>query len=270
MLEQQFLEVSERAGSFMFRSTDYTEYANVADSRILHNDASLILFGGYNAEAGMTEYHYAANDAETLAAELPDEGSYYLTFVPASFVPALEKKGLYIRSAWHDYFNLALSNVTEPAEPLFLTSDDSCEISDVFMSCRGQSRGFTGQTPGWVRAWFASDDPRYPTAVGARAEDGTLMGVVLTGVYGFDCEKGPVVWIREVGVRPAYRRRGVAGRLIRQAMLYGRAHGATRAFLAVDEDNTGAIRLYEQLGFVASEGDSEINMCRSDGTGQGV
>ena len=270
MEKQQFADILERAAGFPYRSTDYAEYADVADYQTVRCDGSLILFGGFNDEAGMTEYHYAARDAETLARALPDEGSYYLTFVPPSFVPALTKKGLQIRSAWHDYFKSALSDVTEPAEPLMLTADDSGEISDALMSCRGQSRGFTGQTPGWVRAWFAGDDPRYPAAVGARAEDGTLMGAVLTGVYGFDCEKGPVVWIREVGVRPAYRRRGIAGRLIRQAMLYGRAHGATRAFLAVDEDNTGAIRLYEQLGFVASGDDSEINMFRSDGTGRGV
>lgn len=48
--------------------------------------------------------------------------------------------------------------------------------------------------------------------------------------------------------------------MINQALYYGKCHGATRGFLAADEQNAGAIHLYESIGFEASEEESQIDM----------
>lgn len=55
--------------------------------------------------------------------------------------------------------------------------------------------------------------------------------------------------ILTVGVAPWARRRGVGKALMVAAIGVARGAGATQMFLEVDVDNTGAVRLYERLGF---------------------
>ncbi|MEU9826839.1 GNAT family N-acetyltransferase [Micromonospora chersina] len=52
-----------------------------------------------------------------------------------------------------------------------------------------------------------------------------------------------------IEVLPEARRRGFAGAVIRALADWGRAEGATRAFLQVEQRNTGAVALYQRLGF---------------------
>lgn len=52
-----------------------------------------------------------------------------------------------------------------------------------------------------------------------------------------------------IGVMPAYRRRGVAGSLLRASMMRCRTLGAGRMFLEVAVDNDDAQRLYAAHGF---------------------
>jgi mycothiol synthase len=56
-------------------------------------------------------------------------------------------------------------------------------------------------------------------------------------------------WIHILGVRPQWRKRGLATALLRHSFRDFRARGATRVGLGVDGENTtGAVRLYEQAG----------------------
>lgn len=48
--------------------------------------------------------------------------------------------------------------------------------------------------------------------------------------------------------------------LLAQALAYGRAHGASRAFLAADECNTNALHLYQRMGFVPKADEVQIDM----------
>jgi ribosomal protein S18 acetylase RimI-like enzyme len=58
-------------------------------------------------------------------------------------------------------------------------------------------------------------------------------------------------WVAELGVRRAWRRRGVASALLCEAMRAFRAAGLDYAGLTVDTENpTGALRVYETQGFV--------------------
>ncbi len=66
------------------------------------------------------------------------------------------------------------------------------------------------------------------------------------------CEAYPAAgrgWINTLGVRPAWRRRGIATSLLRHAFAEFRRRGLREAALGVDAQNpTGATRVYERAG----------------------
>ncbi|MEV4492378.1 GNAT family N-acetyltransferase [Micromonospora coxensis] len=75
--------------------------------------------------------------------------------------------------------------------------------------------------------------------------DGTLLAM------GRGTVTGPNRWLglSLIEVVPEARRRGLAGQVIRALVEWGRAEGATRAFLQVEQRNTAAVGLYRSLGF---------------------
>ncbi|MCW2810356.1 MAG: family N-acetyltransferase, partial [Friedmanniella sp.] len=57
-------------------------------------------------------------------------------------------------------------------------------------------------------------------------------------------------WTDRLGVRPEWRGRGIASALLYRSMQSFRAAGLDAAGLGVDaDDEKGAVRLYEQLGY---------------------
>ena len=60
---------------------------------------------------------------------------------------------------------------------------------------------------------------------------------------------GELADLHRIVVAPAYRRRGVAAKLITAALETVRHHGALAVMLEVAYDNDPAIRLYQKLGF---------------------
>lgn len=60
---------------------------------------------------------------------------------------------------------------------------------------------------------------------------------------------GPVAMIHAIEVAPQFRRRGLAGWMIRAAAGWAHAQGATRLGLAVSRANSGARAAYDCLGF---------------------
>jgi mycothiol synthase len=58
-----------------------------------------------------------------------------------------------------------------------------------------------------------------------------------------------VGWIVQMGVRPAWRRRGLASALLHEVMGRFQAEGLRWAALEVNIDNEAALLLYQQLGF---------------------
>lgn len=63
---------------------------------------------------------------------------------------------------------------------------------------------------------------------------------------------GPGRWhgISLVQTTPAARRQGLARHVLRTMTRWASAHGATRAYLQVEERNAAAVGLYQRLGFV--------------------
>jgi mycothiol synthase len=86
-----------------------------------------------------------------------------------------------------------------------------------------------------------------PTLVWVAEEDGELAAFSANSWhFSGDPEFG---WVGILGVRPRWRRRGLATALLYQSFRDFRRRGATRVGLGVDAQNTtGAVRLYEQVG----------------------
>jgi ribosomal protein S18 acetylase RimI-like enzyme len=261
----EFEQIKVLAGGFLHSSLEYLDYEEVTDYRVESAHEDIVLLLGYDTESGIWHYHWAANGAAILVPLLTCPEPFLLTFVPEEWVPELESAGLKVRNKWHDYFRASLADIEHISnvEPDFLSTDEVDEASAVTMQCRGQTRGFTGQTAAWIENWLQGDENvKNPAVLVHRLPGGDIAGILCVGTYGHENKDGAIVWIREVAVSPAYQGQGVGRKLVTQALRYGKRCGATRAFLAVDEKNLGAIHLYESLGFVASEEPGEINMIK--------
>ena len=99
--------------------------------------------------------------------------------------------------------------------------------------------------------WFAI--PEIDPGLWQVAWDGDeVAGAVMPFVYHEDNEQLGLSrgWLEHISVRRPWRRRGLASALIVRALRDLRRQGLAQAALGVDAENpTGALRLYESLGF---------------------
>ncbi len=68
--------------------------------------------------------------------------------------------------------------------------------------------------------------------------------------YGRSVQQGNILNVDDLWLLPAYRGLGLGTQLIHGLLHLGHSEGATSACITVNEDNEGARRLYERLGFV--------------------
>lgn len=269
--DMDMAKIKEAKEKFKYSSLEYIEALDGYE--ILREDATALVLSGFNPEANCVEYHWAANDPQAVIGAIPlDERECLITFIPRAWVPAFEAHGFFVRSEWRDYWKASLDDVAESGRPEFLKCAEAEEASDVTRACRGQSRGFTGQTPGWIAGWMdgsaedvAGSGVTDSAILIQRNEKLAIVGLVCTGIYGHASQRGAIAWIREIAVRPDSQQRGIARRLLGQALVYAKERGARRAFLAADECNTHAIHLYTSLGFEPEEGGGQIDMQRNRG-----
>jgi len=76
-------------------------------------------------------------------------------------------------------------------------------------------------------------------------DDGALVGYVAVRRLVDEC------WILNIATHPSARRRGVAVRLMDEAVARGAVWASTSLWLEVREDNAGARALYERCGLAA-------------------
>jgi mycothiol synthase len=99
--------------------------------------------------------------------------------------------------------------------------------------------------------WMAlrTRDPRFNPELWFVAWDGAQAA---GGILGYDL--GDICWIRELGVRRAWRRRGLGTALLLRSFEDFRSRGRYKVCLGVDSDNAyQATRLYERAGMVVGQ-----------------
>ena len=88
-------------------------------------------------------------------------------------------------------------------------------------------------------------DPRHHIAVAI--DDGLVVGFA-SAVHYIHPDKPPELWINEVGLAPAHRRRGLGKAVLRALFDVGRALNCTRAWVLTDRSNVAAAALYSSVG----------------------
>lgn len=87
-------------------------------------------------------------------------------------------------------------------------------------------------------------DPRHVLVI---AVDGGRTVGMATGVEIFQPDKAPQLFINELGVAPAYRRRGIGRRLLAMLCEAARARGCASAWVGTEPDNVAANALYRSF-----------------------
>jgi GNAT superfamily N-acetyltransferase len=105
---------------------------------------------------------------------------------------------------------------------------------------------FDGDIQPELGSQFLSD-PRHHIAVAI--EGATIVGFASAVRY-IHPDKPDELWINEVAVVKAYRRKGVADALLKLLFQCGRELGCKEAWVLADESNTPAHQLYSKLGGV--------------------
>jgi len=148
----------------------------------------------------------------------------------------------------------------------FLLLSECIPASEITTACRGQSRGFEGENPEWFKQWLNGKEEGQMTAgcqnssILTYREKNKIIGISCTATYAHNSEKGKVVWVRMLSVHPDYQGQGIGTKLLLQTLRYGVEHGAKRAFLHADTQNTAAIRIYSKVGFLSQEGIGQVDM----------
>lgn len=89
----------------------------------------------------------------------------------------------------------------------------------------------------------------------AAVEAGRIVGMA-SAVHYVHPDKGPELWINEVGVAPTHRGRGFGVRLVGALIEHGRALGCTEAWVLTDRSNEAARRLYAAAGGEEAPGET--------------
>jgi len=103
----------------------------------------------------------------------------------------------------------------------------------------------------WRREYADDEGFRPDLTVGVEC-DGRIVGYVMVASYGGieDDEGHRVAWLARLGTRREHRGQGIAAAAITKALTQAREAGFATAGLDVDTESlTGALRLYERLGF---------------------
>lgn len=119
-----------------------------------------------------------------------------------------------------------------------LRSGDSALLTDV---AAGVFDGVVD--PRWSAEFLA--DPRHHLAVAL--VDGQVVGMA-SAVHYVHPDKGPELWVNEVGVAPAHRGGGLGRQLLQALFARGRELGCAEAWALANHSNDAARRLYEAVG----------------------
>jgi len=191
-------------------------------------------------------------------------GRWRMLFVhPPELVEPLCRIGFEVASHYMDYWLYGLArlalNVPQEERIRKTVPSDFDRLTEISVDCC-YAPGWQKQSNEWFVWWLSNDN----SEIFVIEVEEHLVGYCGAQLYGFDSEKGAVVWIQALAVAPAYQKRGFGKALLLTGLRWGQRGGAQRSFLAVDKRNHIARKLYESVGFRPS-GEEEINLILSVG-----
>lgn len=272
--------VIPKANRLKYSSLNYVDTEDIKEAKLIM-DTDSVIFMYQNSEAIKELYwesksnhcfqlFWAADSKENFLDGLNKSIEYimtaesydkiYIEFVPNDFLNDMEIIRFNIVSEWVDYWNLELrpieTKLSNKINIEIVREKDISTASKITKSCTGYSRGFTGQSEEIIREWMNTENSYLFYA----ELDGNLVGLCFVILYGFDSDKGTVLWIRELVVSNKYHSIGIGRQLLVHGINWGIENGAKRSFLAVDAENFNAIKLYESLGYKRKNERGQINM----------
>ncbi|MDR2934384.1 MAG: ribosomal protein S18-alanine N-acetyltransferase [Candidatus Adiutrix sp.] len=105
----------------------------------------------------------------------------------------------------------------------------------------------------WTEDNFRGEFARpFTLALGLKTGPPVFGAAPFLAAYCFFWLLGPEIHLLNLAVRPEYRRRGLARRLMRAMLTVGRRAGTGTVFLEVRSGNLEALGLYRSLGFTVT------------------
>jgi mycothiol synthase len=143
----------------------------------------------------------------------------------------------------------AIPSVVVPPDVSFFTwtSERSHDFFTAYDASFRDRPGFPGWSEQeWVR--WTSGNPTFRPDLSYLAEiQGQAAGFITNEED--DTAPEPTGYINQVGVDPRWRRQGIGAALVVRSLQAWQEEGKVAVMLHVNVNNTGAIRLYQQLGF---------------------
>ena len=259
-------EIIIKAKQYKYSSMLYAQEEDLYDSKVLVNNDSILIIG--TMENNTMKIDWATDNPNllvesmiTLEKDLLSNIStrhIIIEFIPEEIIELFELNNYIIKSEWMDYWKPTLEYNTISNNLVIRPIEENEYVigSYITKSCKGYSRGYNGEEIEWFKEW---KDNEFSEIFVAEVNN-QIVGVCAVNLYGFESEKGTVLWLREVAVHPEFHSQKIGLHLINHAFDWGLKNGAKRSFLACDRDNTKAIRLYEYLGYETKHNRGQINI----------
>jgi mycothiol synthase len=237
-------------------------YRQLDDGTRLYGTVGCILPEWARRGIGRAMLHYSEARAREIAVTHPDTGPrYYQSAAADSEVAAdalLISEGYQITRNFHQMVRPDLDNIPDLPLPAGLemrpvTSDHYRAVADAMNEAMRDHWGHSEATEEEFQRLIHG--PHFQPELWQVAWAGDE---VAGGVWTYiDHEENAHFkrlrgWTDPIGVRRPWRKQGLASALIARSLRTLKEHGMTEAALGVDTENlSGALRVYEQLGFRA-------------------
>ena len=177
----------------------------------------------------------------------------------ASLEALVRRSGL-TAERWYRAMERPLTDLPVPKEVPGLefvpfTPDRDDEVRRAHNASFTEHHGSSERDPATWRSLFTGQRAFRPDLSVLAVEDGVVVGYVLSYIYEADTKATGrrLLHLGQIGVLPQARGRGVATAVITAALRAGAQNDCVASALDVDSGNvTGALRLYEGLGFATT------------------